>query len=909
MTVRNLDAVFAPRSVALAGGSPRPGSVGRAVLANMREAGFEGPLFLVNPEHAEIDGVAAVRSFAELPTPADLVVVTAPPAAIPALLDEAGATGSRAAVVVTRGLGSGQGSLRSEAEAVARRRGMRLIGPGCFGVQSPFVKLNASIAAAAQPGDLALVSQSGGVMASTIEWANARGIGFSGVVAFGDMVDVDVDDVLDHFALDRRSRAILLYLRDIANAPRFLSAARAAARIKPVVVVKGGPAHATSRTGSEAALLATTDAVYDAAFRRAGILRVADLAELFSAAETLAHVAPVAGKRLAILANGGALGQLAAERLVALGGRPADLSDETKAKVASLIPEMGSSALNPVDLRGDATPELFEAVLEAALADPNVDAALAIHAPTSLSPALPCARAVAAATRRSRARRYPPKPVFAAFLGSDSAPRAALEAAHIPFFRTPEAAVAGVMHLVRHVEGQEALIATPPSAPEVFSPDVARARAAVENGLASGRSWLSPTDVSEVLAAYAIATLPQAFVATPEEAAEVAGGMLARGGAALKLISPDVPSRGAVGGVRLGLESADAVEQAARAMIARVEERKPGARIDGFIVQPDIRPRDAQELFAGIADDPVFGPVIVVGAGGGAATLLRDVALALPPLHLGLAHDAIERTRAGALLDGYDGRLPADREAVALTLVKLAQLAVDMPEIRDVDLNPLVASPRGAVVFDARIRVAPAARSARPGVANPRLAIRPYPKAYESRLALSDGSEIFMRPVRPEDEPAIAAFFRAVDEDDLRQRFFTPMREVPRAFVARMTQIDYARTMTLLAIGPGEEVLGVGQLHADVDGREGEYAILLRSALKGIGLGWRLMHALIRVARSEGFATMSGQVLAENRSMLAVCRELGFDIRADPDDPGVRLVSLDLSDEPASGLAAAPMAT
>lgn len=894
MTVRNLDAVFAPRSIAVAGGSPRPESVGRAVLSSIRNAGYSGRIALVNPDHAELDGMRAAPNFAALSERPDLVVVTAPPASVPRLLEKAADAGARAAVVITRGLGAGPGSLRDQAVEIARRRDLRLIGPGCLGVQSPHVKLNASIAPEARAGDLALLSQSGGVMAATIEWARARRIGFSGVVSFGDMADVAVDDLLDHFALDRRTRAILLYLREVADAPRFLSAARAAARIKPVVVVKAGRLAPAGASASQAGALALPDAVYDAAFRRAGLLRVADLGELFAAAETLSHVAPLEGKRIAIIANGGGLGLLATDRLAALGGKLAMLSEETRAAIRALLPDQGASEANPVDLRGDATAALYEAALDAVLADHGVDAALTLHAPTALSPAEPCARAVAASTGRARAKRYPPKPVFAAFLGSDPAPRAVLETAHIPFFRTPEAAVAGLMYLVRHVEGQAALVATPPSAPETFTPDVARARAAVEAGLSRGREWLSPTDVSEVLGAYSIPMLPQAFVATPEEAAEVAGGGIGRRGAALKIVSPDLPARALVGGVRLGLESPEAVAEAARAMLARVAERAPGARIDGFVVQPHVRPEQGQELFAGIADDPVFGPVVVFGAGGGAVELLHDVALGLPPLHLGLARALMARTRIGALLDGYEGRLAVDRDAAALVLVKLAQLAADMPEIRELDINPLVVTPGGAVAFDARIRVGAAPRSVRPGVANPRLAIRPYPKAYESRLTLSDGVEITVRPVRPEDEPAIADFFRAVDEEDLRQRFFTPMREVPRAFIARMTQIDYARTMTLLAIAPDRAVLGVAQLHSDADVISGEYAILLRSKLKGRGLGWRLMRALIRVARAEGFSSIAGQVLTENSSMLAVCRELGFDIRADPEDPAVRNVSLKL---------------
>ncbi|MFD1703112.1 GNAT family N-acetyltransferase [Methylopila henanensis] len=903
MSTRNLDAVFAPRSVALAGGSPREGSVGRAVLRNLREGGYSGPIRLVNPDHAEIDGVKAAASFADLPEPADLVVVTAPPAAVPGILDAAGAAGSRAAAVVTKGLGRGPGSLRDAAELAARSREMRLIGPGCLGVLSPHVGLNASFAPQAKAGDLALLSQSGGVASSVIEWANVRGIGFSGVVCFGDMADVDVDDLLDHFATDRRTRAIVLYLQQIRDAPRFLSAARAAARAKPVMVIKGGRhAAAAKAAATHSGALATSDAAYDAAFRRAGLLRVADLADMFAALETLAHVAPLSGKRIAIVTNGGGLGVLGVDRLVDLGGRSAELSEATVAALDEALACDWSRA-NPIDLAGDATPERYEAALDAALADRGVDAALAIHAPTMLSQAGPCARAVAASAVRARGRVYPPKPVFAAFLGSEPAPRRVLEAAHVPFFRTPESALAGLMHLVRHVEAQEALLETPPSLPDDFSPDPARALAAMRDALDRGREWLSPTDASEVLRAYAIPALPHAVVDTPEAAGEVARGFLERGGAAvLKIVSPDLSHKSAVGGVRLGLDTETAVVEAAVAMLGRVAERAPRARIEGLLVQPHLRPNEGIELFAGLYDDPTFGPVVAFGAGGGAVEIIRDVALALPPLDLRLARDLIDRTRIGAVLAGPEGAAPAvDLDAVALTLVKLAQLAADTPEIGELDINPLMATAQGVVALDARVRVRLAPRNAKAGPANPRLAIRPYPKEFESLLTLSDGSQAHLRPVRPEDEPSVAAFFRAVAPDDLRQRFFTPVKEVPRAFIARMTQIDYARNMVLLATDDRKRILGLVQLHADADGVEGEYAILLRSDLKGRGLGWRLMAAMIERAKQEGLRTISGQVLAENSAMLAICRDLGFTVRIDPDDAGVRIVTLRLESVSVSG--------
>ena len=893
MTIRNLDAVFAPRSVALAGGSPRQGSVGRVLLSNLKAAGFPGPIGVVNPDHAEIEGVAPVRAFRDLASPPDLVVITVPPHAAPDVIDAAGEAGARAAVLVTLAAGSRADGFRKAAAEAARRRNMRLVGPGCLGVQSPHAKLNASSAAAALPGELALLSQSNGVMTSTIEWANARSIGFSGVVSFGDMADVDVDDLLDHFSTDRRTRAILLYLEQITDAPRFMSAARAAARIKPVVLVKSKRGAWSEREpASRARALIDSDAVADAAFRRSGLLRVADLSELFAAAATLAYVAPLSGKRVAIVSNSDGLGRLALGRLVERGGVAAQLGDEATSAIERALPAEGSFR-NPIDLCGDAGPERYEAALDAALGDEGVDAALVVHAPSAISPAAACAEAVKAAAARARARRYPPKPVFAAFLGADPAPRRLLEAAHIPFFRTPEAAAQGLMHLVAHVEAQGALLATPPSSPANFAPAFERARAAVDAALADGRAWLSPTDVSETLGAYEIPTLPQAFVRTASEAASVAGALMSPRGAALKIVSPDIPHRAAVGGVRLGLESPAAVEEAARGMIARAAERFPEARIEGFVVQPNIWPDDGQELYLAVGDDPAFGPVIAFGAGGGAAELRHDVAVALPPLHLGLANDLIDRTLAGRLLGGYEGRPAADRTAVSLILVKLAQLAVDLPEIREVVLNPLLATPRGAVAFDARIRVAPEPR-ARLGGAHPRLAIRPYPKTLESALPLRDKSTVTLRPIRPEDEPAVAAFFRGVAAEDLRQRFFTPVKEVPRAFIARLTQIDYARNQVLLAIDDWGDVVGVGQIHADPDVETGEYAILLRSDQKGRGLGRGLMEALIRAARSEGLKAITGEVLTENRAMLSICRELGFDIRPDPDDTALRRVRLDL---------------
>ena len=896
MSTRNLECIFAPRSVAVVGASPRPSSLGRTIHANILAGGFPGPVHVVNPRYSGINGVATVASLAALPGPPDLVVITAPPAAVPGIVEEAGKLGVGAAIVVTAGLGRGPGSHSAAMSISARRHGVRLVGPNCLGVLAPKARLNASFApAAAEPGDLALLSQSGAIVTAVVDWASDRGVGFSGVVSMGEMADVDVGDLLDHFATDPGTRAILLYLEAIGDAQEFMSAARAAARAKPVVVVKAGRhAEGARAAASHTGALAGADAVYDAAFRRAGLLRVIDLDELFSAAQTLSHLRPVKGDRLAIVTNGGGAGVIAVDRLVDLGGRLAELSPGTIAALDGVLPHTWSRT-NPVDIIGDAGPERYAAALAPVLADPGADAVLVIHCPTALAAAEPCAEAVVEAWRATP--RSPSKPLLAAFLGSDrKIPRATFERVGLPSYRTPTSAVRGFMHLVRHVRAQEELMATPPSMPEAFAPDVERARAAISRTLEAGRRWLDPVGVSEVLAAYRIPAPEVRLARTPAEASSIATEMLKRHGAvALKIRSADIIHKSDVGGVVLGLTTPGEVAAAMKEMLERVSRELPQAAIDGVLVQPMIERPGARELIAGLAEDPVFGPVVLFGAGGVAVEVTADTALALPPLHMGLAHDLIGRTRVSRLLDGYRAVPAADRDAVALTLVKLAQLAADLPEVRELDVNPLLADADGVIALDARIAVAEPTEAERRAVTNPRFAIHPYPREAERTIALSDGAPILVRPVRPEDEPELAAFFAAIEPHDLRQRFFLPIKHLPHAFVARFTQIDYARVMVFLAFETeSKALLGTVQIHADANGDSAEYAILVRSNLKGRGLGWRLMSILIDHARDRGLREITGQVLRENTTMLAMCAQLGFRIADDPHDPGVAVVTLDL---------------
>ena len=895
MSTYRLDRLFSAQSVAIVGASPREKSLGRAVLKNLRDGGFAGTIDLVNPQYEEIDGVRAVKSLGDLAGVPDVVVIAVPPQNVPSVVAAAAEMGAGAAIIITAGLGHGPGSLAEQAEQAARPKGLRLVGPNCLGVMVPGIGLNASFAARMPPaGDLALISQSGAIAAGLVEWGAQRGIGFSAVVSIGDQVDVDIGDLLDFFALDRKTRAILLYVESVTNARKFMSAARVAARIKPVVVVKSGRhAQGAKAAATHTGALAGSDAVYEAAFRRAGLLRVLDLGELFDAAETLGRVKSAVGQRLAILTNGGGIGVLAIDRLVDLGGVAAELSGPIRARLNGALPPTWSKA-NPVDIVGDADPARYAAALEAILDDPDNDAVLVMNVQTALAPALDIAHTVARVVAAHKARFIRPKPVFAVWVGAGSPVAEVFKTAGIPDYATEADAVGGFMHLVRHDEAIRLLMEAPPSLPADFVPDVAAARGIVQGAVADGRAWLDPMEIAALFRAYAIPIVTTILARTPDDAADAARPLVAAGNTiVVKIQSRDIVHKSDVGGVRLNLTSVDAVRSAAAEVIANARAAKPQARITGVTIQPMIVRPKARELIAGIADDPTFGPVIAFGHGGTAVEVIDDKALALPPLDLALARTLIARTRVSRLLRAYRDVPAARTEDVALVLVKLAQLAADLPEVRELDINPLLADETGVMSLDARVSIAPV-ESKLKGAGHPRFAVRPYPSEWERRIALSDGSEIFVRPVRPDDEPMFHRFFEHVSQEDLRLRFFAPVRTFSHTFIARLTQIDYARAMAFVALDETGEMLGAVRLHSDANGETAEYAILLRSDLKGRGLGWKLMELMISYARSAGLKRIEGQILRENTVMLRMCTELGFQVGDDPEERDMCHVTLTL---------------
>ena len=897
MTIRNLERLFKPSRVALIGASEKAMSVGLVAARNLLGAGFEGPIHLVNPRGGTIEGRPVVKSLNDLAEAPDLAVIATPPDSVQELITALGQKGTRAAVVFTAGFGEGGHEIgakrRAAMLAAAKPFGLRIVGPNCFGVMAPRIGLNASFAhLSSLPGRLAFVTQSGAIMAAVVDWAFYRRIGFSHLVSLGDMADVDFGDMLDYLAADAQTRAVLLYIEAVTSPRKFMSAARAAARLKPVIVVKAGRnAEGAKAAASHTGAMAGSDAVYDAAFRRAGILRVNDLEALFDAVATLALIQPVEGERLAILTNGGGIGVLATDTLIAKQGRLAELSVQTMEKLHQVLPATWSNG-NPVDIIGDAPPERYVAAFDILLADEGVDAVLVLNCPSAISVSTDAAKAIIAAAKQ-RTGRAARCGLLTCWMGGGpaEAARQLLRQEGIPAYETPTDAVRAFMQMVRYRRSQAELMEVPPSMPADFTPDTAAVHMIIAKVMAQGRDVLTETEAKAVLAAYQIPVVQTRKAASVREAADIAEAMALP--VVLKILSPDITHKSDVGGVALNLQTADQVLARAEAMLEQVARSYPGARIEGFTVQPMVNRPGAHELIIGMTIDPIFGPVLLFGQGGTAVEVIADQSLALPPLNMALARDLMVHTRIYRLLKGFRHVPAADLEAIAFTLVKVSHLVCDLATIAELDINPLLADAYGVVAVDARIRVAPAGL---PPIR--RLAVCPYPKQLEKIFTLADGRTLMLRPIRPEDEPGFRGLFNALSPEQIRLRFLHPMKILPPVMAARMTQIDYDREMALVLVDPAAtgppRILGMVQIAADPDNEKAEFAIMLDPAMTGLGLGPLLLRRIVDTAGARGVGRLYGDVLSENRAMLELCKAMGFACRRDPEDPGVVLVTLDL---------------
>lgn len=893
MTIRNLDRAVRPRSVAIFGASEREGSVGRIVTRNIIDGGFDGEIWPVNPRYRQVAGLSCYAGAAELPAAPDLGVIVTPPQTVPAIVADLGTKGCRAAVVITAGLTQENG-LRQAMLDAARPHLFRIIGPNTVGLMIPPAKLNAGFAhMAAKPGNIALLSQSGAIATSLIDWAAENGIGFSHVISLGDMADVDAGDWLDLLAGDAATQAIVMYLETVTGPRKFMSAARAAARIKPVIAVKAGRHEAAAKAAAtHTGALSGVDRVVDAALSRAGILRVKGLGELFDAAEIAGRFKMLDRARIGIVTNGGGAGVLAVDELIDNQCALATLAPTTIARLNAVLPPTWSHA-NPVDIVGDASPARYRSAVEAVAADSDVDALIVFNCPTGLASPIDAASAVA---DLAVAGRIGGKPVLTCWLGEHSArpARHLLQTAGVPSFATPAEAARAISYLANWSRAQKALLRVPTSRGEDVVRDRDAVRAIFRRVGGEGRRMLTEPEAKAAVAAYGIPVPETVIARTPSEVGTAAAGLLKKSSkVVVKLLSHAISHKSDVGGVVLDIATADRAEEAASGIERRVRTAAPAADIAGYAVQPMVVRPQAQELILGVSRDPVFGPTILFGAGGIGVEVMDDTAVALPPLDDVLASDLIERTRIGRLLAGFRNRKPADRKAIVAALNGLSQMIVDFPCIVSADINPLLADADGVVAIDARIEIDPdAVEQEGP---NPALAIRPYPSGWETMFE-AGGATYRIRPIKPVDFELYPQFVAKVSPEDIRFRFLAPRKAFPDETLKRLTQIDYDRDMAFVALEAGSGALaGVARLSCDPDRTMGEYALLVRTDLQGHGIGWQLLSQIVAYARAEKIGRIEGYVLSENRRMLTMCREVGFSITHDVDMPGLCVVRLDLA--------------
>ncbi len=869
MSTRNLDALLNPGSVVVVGASARPDSVGATAWRNLRASRFKGPVYAVNPKHRRLDGQTVYARIEQLPAPADLAVVCTSAASVPGIVAELGRCGTRAAVVLSAGLDEAQRQAMLDA---ARPHLLRVLGHGSVGMLSPHIGLNASIVHSdAAAGELAFVSQSGSLASAMLDWAGERAIGFSQLVSLGQHADIDAGDMLDLLASDARTRSILLYLETVESPRKFMSAARAAARNKPVIVVRAGRA--------APGLSANADRVYDAAFARAGMLRVGTLQQMFLAAETLTRFRTNRSEQLVILSNGGGAAALAVDAAAQAGVGLCTLQPETLQRLQPLLAHAAASSA-PLQLPGDAAPEAYAQALQDLAADAACPALLLIHAPSAVVSPAQVARALL-----PLAQRTPPQ-LMTCWLGHSAVAEARYvsQQAGIATYATPEEAVSAFSMLVDYRRNQAQLIEAPPSSSrDVGSDAAAAARALVQRALGAGRTALQGEEAHGLLAAYGIEVLSARRV-QPEPYAAASAAEKVGYPVALKIVSPDVAQD--VDGVRLDLRSAVQVRDAARRMLSSLQRALPEARIDGFLVEAMDRPAFARVLHVGAHIDARFGPVICLGAGDAAGT----PTLALPPLNVPLARALLQRSGAAVALRAHGDTPAADEAALHRMLVGLSQLLIDVSQIAEVELSPLLVGSDRVVAVHARVRLSLAAPA---GALN--FAIRPYPSNLEETLQWH-GRHITLRPIRPEDEEQHVAFLSQLDPADIRMRVFYTRRSIERSQLARLTQIDYAREMAFVAVDRDdtgqERTLGVVRAIADPDNVSAEFGIVIRSDMKGMHLGQLLMQRIVAYQRGQRTRKLVATVLAENTRMLELAQRLGFVETPSDQGAGIRRIEL-----------------
>ncbi|MFZ3049024.1 MAG: GNAT family N-acetyltransferase [Desulfatirhabdiaceae bacterium] len=880
MSQYNLDRIFEPRRVAVVGASEKAGSIGNALMKNLIDGGYKGMLLPVNPKYDTVHGLAAVKSVSALETGVDMVVIATPIVTVPDIVRQCVEKKVAGAIVISAGgkeVGEKGRDIEAHIRTTAYAGGLRIVGPNCLGIIRPRTKLNATfVSDMPDVGDLAFVSQSGAICSAILDLALKEHIGFSHFVSIGSMLDVDFGDLIDYLGNDPSAKSILLYIENLTNFRKFMSAARAVSRIKPIIVLKSGRSKAGAKAAaSHTGAMAGEDAVYDAAFKRAGIVRVDTIQDLFDCAELMAKQPRPRGPRLAIVTNGGGPGVMATDTLGRYGLEPATLDPDTFQKLDALLPPFWSRS-NPIDILGDASPERFRRTLEICFDGKDLDGVCVILAPQALSDPVLVAESLATTMK---GRRYP---VFACWMGGKSIEKAVqtLNQAGIPTYETPERAVRAFLYMVDYARNMEALLEIPPKLTRDISFDPEKARRLLAG--AQAESFMGESETKAVLSAYGLPVIRTETAKTEEDASRV--GRDIGFPLVMKLNSPDITHKTEAGGVRLDLRSDADVRAAFTGIVESTRRYKPDARIDGVTIQPYFANAD-YEILLGAKRDTNFGPVILFGMGGIYTEVLKDRALGLPPMNRLLARRLMQETKVYALLNGYRNRPAADMERLEEMIIRLSQLLIDFSEIAELDMNPVLIKDGKPVVVDARIRVSPLQDTS-----SLHLVISPYPEEEESHMVSVDGRPIFIRPVKPEDAPLFTALFKVLSPTTIYYRFFGALKELNPVMLARFTQIDYDREIALVALDEEgdkdlktDRMLGVARIIGDPDGKTGEFAVLVGDAWQGKGIGSSLLEKCLSIAEKQGFKEVHGIVLKENRNMLALGKKLGFEMKREPD--------------------------
>ena len=888
-----LDVFFSPKTVAVIGATENPGTVGRTVLWNLVTNPFGGTVYPVNPKRPSVLGIKAYKSISDIPEPVDLAVVVTPPPSIPGIIKECGENGVQGAIVISAGfkeIGPEGAALEQRLLAEAQAADIRVIGPNCLGVMAPLTGMNATFATTiARPGSVGFISQSGALCTAILDWSLKAMVGFSAFVSVGSMVDVGWGDLIYHLGNDPKTRSIVIYMESIGNARSFISAAREVALNKPIIVIKPGRSAAAAKAAaSHTGSLTGSDEVLEAAFRRSGVLRVNNIADLFYMAEVLSKQPSPKGPRLTIVTNAGGPGVLATDALIMGGGELAELTPETLEAYNAVLPPTWSHN-NPVDIIGDASPERYAKALEIAAKDPHSDGMLVILTPQAMTDPTRIAEQLRPLAKQEG------KPVLASWMGGldVAAGEEVLNRANIPTFSYPDTAARAFNYMWRYSYNLKGLYETPmmPEDSADWSPDRNLVDGIIQKSRGEGRTILTEFESKQVLSAYGIPTAKTIIAANPADAVRAADQIGYP--VVLKLYSETITHKTDVGGVQLNLGSSEAVERAFHAIETSVAAKVGIEHFQGVTVQPMIKLKDAYELIIGASLDPQFGPVLLFGTGGQLVEVFKDRSLALPPLNSTLARRMMEQTKIYKALKGVRGRRPVDLAALETLMVRFSALVAEQRWIKEIDINPLLASPDGLIALDARVVVHG------PEVEKdqiPKTAIRAYPTKYMSPWTMKDGSAVTIRPIRAEDEPAIVRFHETLSERSVYLRYFHLMNLEQRTTHERLTRIcfiDYDREMALVAERrnpeTGEsEILAVSRLMKIHGTKDGEVAVLVSDKWQGKGLGKELLARSLLVAAGEKLARVTADILPDNRDVMRICEKLGFSLKHSLDDEVVK---------------------